>query len=121
MTILSRDALIALDADDPLASFRDQFHLPKGVIYLDGNSLGALPKSVPGRLAEAVQREWGEGLVRSWNQAGWYDMPRRLGNKVAQLIGAKAGEVVIADSTSVNVFKVLSAGLHLNPKRRVIL
>src|SRR5215471_15694458 len=121
MATLSRDTLAAYDAADPLASFRDQFHMPDGVIYLDGNSLGALPKTVPDRIVDAIQKEWGDGLVRSWNSAGWYDMPRRLGDKLARLIGAKPGEVVIADSTSVNVFKVLSAALTLNPKRRVIL
>jgi kynureninase len=117
---LTRESVAALDAADPLAPFRDQFHVPEGVIYLDGNSLGALPKATPDRLAQAIRHEWGSALVRSWNTAGWYDMPRRLGDKIARLIGAQPGEVVVADSTSVNLFKVLAAALKLNPGRRVI-
>jgi kynureninase len=119
-TPLTRESVAALDAPDPLAPFRDQFHVPEGVIYLDGNSLGALPKSIPDRLEQAIRHEWGDGLVRSWNTAGWYDMPRRLGDKLARLIGAQPGEVVVADSTSVNLFKVLAAALKLNPGRRMI-
>mgnify|MGYP003591789584 CR=1 FL=1 len=110
-----------LDAADPLASFRDRFVLPDGLVYLDGNSLGALPKAAAARLADVVAREWGEGLVRSWNDAGWIDLPRRVGDKVGRLVGAEPGEVVCADSTSVNVFKVLSAALALRPERRTIL
>ncbi len=117
---LSRADLAALDAADPLARFRDNFYLPHGVIYLDGNSLGALPVTTPKRVAEVVQHEWGEGLIRSWNTAGWIDLPRRVGDKIAQLIGANAGEVVVADSTSVNLFKALAAAVKLNPGRRVI-
>jgi kynureninase len=91
------------------------------VIYLDGNSLGALPKTTLARLGEVVTREWGEGLIRSWNTADWIDMPRRVGDKIARVIGAKAGEVIVADSTSINLFKVLAAALKLKPGRRVIL
>lgn len=109
------------DAADPLAPFRDRFVLPEGLVYLDGNSLGALPKAAAARLADVVSREWGEGLIRSWNDAGWIDLPRRVGDKVARLVGAAAGEVVCADSTSVNLFKVLSAALALRPGRRTIL
>jgi kynureninase len=111
----------ALDRADPLAALRDRFVLPNGVIYLDGNSLGALPSATPGRLADVVQREWGDGLIRSWNQAGWIDLPRRVGDKIARLIGARAGEVIVADSTSVNLFKLLAGALSLQPTRRVIL
>lgn len=100
-----------LDAQDPLAGLRDQFVLPEGVIYLDGNSLGVLPKTAPARIAEVVAKEWGEGLIRSWNTAGWFDLPQRLGDKVARLIGAAPGEVVCTDSTSVNLYKVLFAAL----------
>src|SRR5438876_25508 len=121
MTALTRDLLAALDTTDPLAAFRDQFHVPDGVMYLDGNSLGALPKSVQARLIEVIGQEWGEGLVRSWNTVGWYDMPRRLGDKIGRLIGARPGQVVVADSTSVNLFKVLAAALKLNPDRHVII
>jgi kynureninase len=101
----------ALDAQDPLRPLRDQFTLPEGVIYLDGNSLGVLPKAAPARIAAVVAKEWGEGLIRSWNTASWFDLPQRLGDKVARLIGAAPGEVVCTDSTSVNLYKVLFAAL----------
>lgn len=110
-----------LDAADPLAPFRDRFVLPDGLVYLDGNSLGALPRVAAERVAAVVAHEWGEGLVRSWNDAGWIDLPRRVGDKIARLVGAGPGEVVCADSTSVNVFKVLSAALALRPGRSTIL
>jgi kynureninase len=101
----------ALDARDPLRPLRDLFALPEDVIYLDGNSLGALPKAAPARIAEVVTREWGEGLIRSWNTAGWFDLPQRLGDRVARLVGAAPGSVVCTDSTSVNLYKVLFAAL----------
>jgi kynureninase len=107
----------ALDADDPLRPLRDLFVLPEGVIYLDGNSLGAMPKSVPDRIARAVKEEWGQGLIRSWNAAGWYDMPQRIGDKIATLIGAKPGEVVATDTTSINLYKVLSAAMAMAQAR----
>lgn len=110
-----------LDSADPLAPFRDRFLLPDGLVYLDGNSLGALTKAAAARLAGVVSREWGEGLIRSWNDAGWIDLPRRIGDKIARLVGAHPGEVVCADSTSVNLFKVLSAALALRPDRRTVL
>lgn len=114
----------ALDAQDPLRALRQQFILPEGVIYLDGNSLGVLPKTAAARVAEAVTAEWGQGLIRSWNSAGWFELPQRLGNKIARLIGAAPGEVVATDSTSVNLYKVLSAALHIAaqdaPTRKVI-
>ncbi len=103
----------ALDAQDPLRELRHQFSLPEGVIYLDGNSLGVLPKTAAARVAEAITNEWGHGLIRSWNSAGWFDLPQRLGNKIAQLIGAAPSEVVATDSTSINLYKVLSAALHI--------
>ncbi len=116
---------LALDAKDPLATLRDQFALPEGKIYLDGNSLGVLPKATAARVAEVVQREWGEHLIESWNSAGWIDLPQHVGNKLARLVGAAPNELVVADSTSVNLFKVLSAALTMtaanNPKRRTIL
>lgn len=111
----------ALDAVDPLASRRDQFALPDGVIYLDGNSLGALPKAVPLRMAEVVATQWGEGLIRSWNTHDWIDLPGRLGDRIARLIGAAPGTVTVADSTSINLFKALVTALRLRPDRRVIL
>lgn len=111
-----------LDAKDPLAALSAQFVLPEGVIYLDGNSLGVLPRTTPARVAEVVRHEWGEGLIRSWNTAGWFDLPKRLGDKVARLIGAAPGEVVCTDSTSVNLYKVLFAALsQMAPSgRRVV-
>ena len=114
----------ALDAQDPLRALRHQFTLPEGVIYLDGNSLGALPNTVAARVAKAVTEEWGKGLIRSWNSAGWFEMPQRLGDKIAQLIGAAPGEVVATDSTSVNLFKVLSTALSIAaidaPERNIL-
>ena len=124
-TPLTRADCAALDAADPLAPLRHQFALPEGVIYLDGNSLGVLPKATPARVAEVVQQEWGVGLIRSWNTAGWIDLPARIGDKIARLVGAGPGELVAADSTSINLFKVLSAAIAIaredHPGRRVIL
>ena len=108
------------DAEDPLAFARKRFALPEGQVYLDGNSLGALPNGVRERVEEAVQREWGRGLVGSWNTAGWTELPARTGAKIARLVGANADEVVTADSTSVNLFKLLVAAARLRPDRRVI-
>ncbi len=114
----------ALDAQDPLRALRGQFTLPEGVIYLDGNSLGVLPNTAAARVAQAVTAEWGQGLIRSWNSAGWFELPQRLGNKIAQLTGAAPGEVVATDSTSINLYKVLSAALHIAaqdaPERKLI-
>ena len=110
-----------LDARDPLAGFRDRFEIPAGMIYLDGNSLGVMPKSAPERMAQVVKEEWGRDLITSWNRHDWIGLPRRLGAKIAGLIGAKPHEVVVADSTSINIFKCLSAALQLNPERHVIL
>ena len=103
----------ALDAQDPLRSLRDLFALPDGTIYLDGNSLGVMPRTTPARVADVVTREWGQDLIQSWNKAGWFAMPLAVGDKIARLIGAGAGEVVAADSTSINLFKVLSAAIHI--------
>ena len=110
-----------MDAADPLATCRAQFHIPDGTIYLDGNSLGVLPHAVKGRVADAVSKEWGEGLIRSWNDAGWVDLPYRIGARSARLIGAEENCVVATDSTSVNLFKTLSAALALRPGRRRII
>jgi kynureninase len=119
-----RDDAAALDRDDPLASLRDQFTLGRDVIYLDGNSLGVPPKAAASRAAEVIAGEWSEGLIRSWNTAGWFALPKRLGNKLAPLIGAGQDEVVITDTISANLFKILSAALRVanehDPKRRVI-
>ena len=110
-----------LDAGDPLREFRDRFLLPDGVIYLDGNSLGCLPKATPARLEEVVREEWGRDLIRSWNTAGWIDLPARVGAKIAPLIGARPHEVIACDSTSVNLFKLISAALAIQPGRKVVL
>jgi kynureninase len=114
-------AVRALDDRDPLRDMRDRFHLPPGMIYLDGNSLGALPRGTPGRVREAIETQWGEGLIASWNTHGWIGMPQRLGEKIAPLIGARRDEVVVADSTSVNLYKLIVAALDASPDRNVIL
>ena len=103
----------AQDAADPLRSLRDLFDIPKGVISLDGNSWGVMPKNAAARAAEVVTQEWGQGLIRSWNTAGWFSLPQRLGNRIAPLIGVDADEVVATDSTSINLFKVLAAALSI--------
>ncbi len=114
-----------LDAHDSLAPLRDLFTLPEGLIYLDGNSLGPLPRATPARIAQAVSQEWGQGLIRSWNDAGWHAMPQAVGDKIARLVGAGPGELVATDTTSINLYKVLSAALSISrrdsPARRVIL
>jgi kynureninase len=107
----------ALDADDPLAPQRAAFALPPGVVYLDGNSLGALPATTAARVAEVVRDEWGNGLIRSWNGAGWIDLPARVGGRIAALLGAQPDEVICADSTSLNLFKVLACALRLQSRR----
>jgi kynureninase len=109
-----------LDARDPLRGSRDRFHIPDGLIYLDGNSLGMLPKHVPARVQAAVLEQWGESLIRSWNTHDWINLPARVGGKIARLIGAKDHEVVACDSISVNLFKLLNAATRLRPERRVI-
>jgi kynureninase len=117
----SRADARAMDAADPLRACRERFFLPEGVIYLDGNSLGALPMATVGRAREVVEAEWGEELIRSWNSRGWIDAPQRVGAKIAPLIGAKAHEVLVADSTSVNLFKLIVAAAALSPERPVLL
>lgn len=116
---MTREDARALDAADPLAPFRDRFDLPDGVIYLDGNSLGALPRSVPSALADTMQRQWGTRLIRSWNE-GWIDAPQRLGAKIAPLIGAAADEVIVGDTTSTHLFKAIVAALRHDPTRRTV-
>ncbi len=113
--------IAALDAADPLADFRDAFDLPDGIVYLCGNSLGPPPRDAGARLARVTNEQWGAHLVRGWTEDGWIDLPQRVGNKIAQLIGAEPGEVAIADSTSVNLFKLLAAACGLRPGRSTIL
>jgi kynureninase len=114
-------AVRSWDASDPLRTFRDRFDLPPDVAYLDGNSLGALPRATRQRIAHVVAHEWGAGLIRSWNDCDWIRAPRRVGDKIAGLVGAEPGEVVVADSTSVNLFKLVSAALAARPGRREVL
>jgi kynureninase len=109
-----------LDASDPLAFARKRFRLPEGVIYLDGNSLGALPTAAPAVLAETAERQWGEDLIASWNVHGWIDWPTRIAAKLAPIVGAKPGELLIADSTSVCLFKLLAAAARARPGRAKI-
>jgi kynureninase len=121
MSALTRAECQVLDAADPLAAWRDRFVLPDGVIYLDGNSLGPLPKATAGVLDDVVRRQWGQDLITSWNRHGWVDLPQRLGAKIARLIGANPHEVIVADSISVNLFKLVAAALGLQRGRRVVL
>jgi kynureninase len=109
------------DASDPLRAFRERFELPPNVVYLDGNSLGALPRATSERIAHVVAAEWGAGLIRSWNDCDWISAPRRVGDKIAGLVGADPGEVIVADSTSVNLFKLVSVALAARPHRREVL
>jgi kynureninase len=123
---VNRSDCAALDEADPLRAHRAAFALPDGIVYLDGNSLGALPRATAARVREVIEREWGEGLIRSWNSAHWIDLPRRVGAKIARLIGAGSDEVISADSTSLNLFKVLATALRRQSQgaqrqRRVIL
>ncbi len=115
------DAIRAADETDPLRSFRARFTLPEDMIYLDGNSLGALPVDTPARVADVIAQEWGRDLITSWNVNDWIGAPQRVGAKIARLIGARENEVIVADSTSANVFKLLVAGVRHQPDRRVIL
>jgi kynureninase len=109
----TRDDCLARDAQDALAPLRRQFDLPEGLIYLDGNSLGARPKAALARAQQVIAREWGQDLIGSWNTAGWFDLPKRLGDRLAPLIGARAGEVAVTDTTSLNLFKALAAALQM--------
>ncbi len=121
MNELSRRDFEHYDNDDALAVLRDQFDLPENQIYLDGNSLGALPKRAKSRALELIQQEWGADLIQSWNKHQWVDFPSTLGNKLAPIIGAAEGEVLVCDSTSVNLFKLAAAALQMRPQRRKIL
>lgn len=118
---MTLDEARALDAADPLRGVRQRFALPAGLIYLDGNSLGALPKATPAALARVVEGEWGGDLIAGWNAHGWIDAAKRVGARVAPLIGARDDEVLVADSTSVNLFKLLAAACMANPERTTIL
>jgi kynureninase len=110
----------AADAADPLRPLRARFHLPEGLIYLDGNSLGPLPKATAARLGQVIEEEWGEELIRSWNSRDWIGAPQRVGAMIAPLIGAKPHEVIVADSTSVNLFKLLVAAASLSDRKTLL-
>jgi kynureninase len=115
--VAERERALDLDANDPLAGCRARFRVPDGLIYLDGNSLGALPVGVPAAVARTVEQEWGVDLIGSWNSNGWWDAPRRVGDRVGTLIGAAPGQVVACDSTSVNLYKLVVAARRLRPDR----
>ena len=118
---MTADEARQLDASDHLASVRERFRLPEGVIYLDGNSLGALPRAAPAALAETAERQWGADLIASWNEHGWIDWPTRIAAKLSPIVGAKPHELLIADSTSVCLFKLLAAAAGARPRRKTIL
>jgi kynureninase len=110
-----------MDAADPLAHARTRFVLPDDIVYLDGNSLGPLPAKTPARLTETVAHEWGKDLIRSWNAHDWIGMPQRIGARIAPLIGAHADEVIVADSTSVNLFRLAGAAIrHMAPRQVIV-
>jgi kynureninase len=117
----NRDDAARLDGRDPISALRHNFDLPPGVIYLDGNSLGPPPAATAARVEEVMRHEWGRDLITSWNRHGWIDLPLRVGDAIAGLIGATPGEVVVTDSTSINLFKLIVAALRIRPDRRVIL
>ena len=121
MSEWTRERIEAADKKDPLAGCRDRFQLPDGVIYLDGNSLGALPKGVTKRLQDMVENEWGHDLIKSWNVHHWIDLSDRVGARIAPLIGANPTDIVVADSTSINLYKVVMGALALNPSKTKIL
>lgn len=114
---ISRNQCLSLDQEDALAALRDEFNLPDNMIYLDGNSLGAQPKAALSRAQQVISQEWGQDLITSWNKAGWFDLPSRLGNLLAPLIGAGQDEVVVTDTTSINLFKAIAAALHQQANR----
>jgi kynureninase len=119
--VIDRTECAELDVRDPLADVRSQFVIPDGLVYLDGNSLGALPVTTSRAVAAAVEQQWGEGLIRSWTDGGWIEAPLRVGAKIARLIGAEENEVVIAESTSICLFKLVCAALAMQPGRSVVL
>lgn len=117
---LTRADCVELDRQDSLASQRERFVLPAGVNYLDGNSLGPVPRGVAERVARLIENEWGHGLIRSWNAAGWYDCALRIGRKLAPLLGAEPHQIIVADTVTVNLFKTLVAAARLRPRRKTI-
>jgi kynureninase len=120
-SMTSREACVACDSVDPLRDFRDRFILPEGIIYLDGNSLGPTPRAAARILNRTIEQEWGQDLIRSWNSAGWFDMPVRLGDRIGALIGAASGQTVVCDTTSINLYKAILAAIGLRPDRDVVI
>jgi len=119
--LVSRDACVARDARDPTAAWRDRFTIPDGVIYLDGNSLGPLPRAAAATLRQTIEQEWGQDLIKSWNSAGWFDLPLRLGDRIGTLLGAAPGQTVVCDTTSINLYKAVHAAIGLRPGRDVVI
>jgi kynureninase len=118
--LVSRDACEARDASDPIGALRDRFVIPDGVIYLDGNSLGPMPRAALNTLRRTIEQEWAQDLIKSWNSAGWFDMPLRLGDRIGALIGAAPGQTVVCDTTSINLYKAVHAAIGLRPDRDVV-
>jgi len=116
----SRVACVALDASDPLRSLRDRFIVPDGVLYLDGNSLGPMPRAAGAAFRRTIEEEWARDLIKSWNSAGWFDLPEKLGDRLGALIGAAPGQTVVCDTTSINLYKALHAAIGLRPDRDVV-
>ena len=117
---ISREDCATLDRADPLAGLRERFHVPGDTIYLDGNSLGPLPRITAQHIAVTIEEEWGERLIRSWNEAHWFSLPERLGDRLGALIGAAPGQAVVCDTTSINIYKALRAAMAMRPTRRTI-
>src|SRR6202171_6156531 len=117
----SRDECVARDCRDPLRDFGARFMIPEGLIYLDGNSLGPMPRAAASILNRTIEQEWGRDLIRSWNTAGWFDMPVRLGDRVGALIGAAPGQTLVCDTTSINLYKAIHAAIGLRPDRDVVI
>ena len=120
-SMISRDECVARDFVDPLRGFRDRFVIPESIIYLDGNSLGPMPRAAAGVLNRTIEQEWGHDLIRSWNSAGWFDMPVRLGDRIGALLGAAPGQTLVCDTTSINLFKAVHAAIGLRPDRDVVI
>lgn len=119
--MMRKQELIDLDSTDILSAFRDEFHIPENTFYFDGNSLGLAPKITHERMQKVIKDEWGQGGIRSWIDHEWGISPQRIGDKIARLIGAEKGEVIAADSTSINIFKLIAAALQSSPGRQIVL
>jgi kynureninase len=119
-SLVSRATCLALDAADPLRALRDRFILPNGILYLDGNSLGPMPRAAAALFARTIEAEWARDLIKSWNSAGWFDLPSKLGDRLGLLIGAAPGQTVVCDTTSINLYKAVHAAIGLRPDRDAI-